>query len=377
MSAPRVLVLTFNNFALDTRARRHVEALATVADVVTCGKGDPPPGSCEHLVIPDGLDHLPTTPVGLAGLALRRNELAMRHLPAAIAARDLLQGLSVDLTLACNILTMPVAQEVLSGPKIVDMYEYAPREMEEDWRWRLMVQPFVTELCTRHLPRADAVVTVAPGIAREYEREFGVQPVTITNATHFHDPSPRPVGTTIRAVHGGIASPNRHLEDTIRAFAGVPGVTLDLYLVASPRARRHLVELRALAAATDNVRVLDPVPVSQISDTMDAYDLGVYVLRPNSFNYLHILPTKFFDYVQSGLGVLIGPSPEMEILTRAYGLGRVLPDFSAGTLRDALRQLSPEQVMEWKSASCAAARELSSEAQSAHLIGLVESKLQG
>jgi hypothetical protein len=376
MSRPRTLVLTFNHFELDTRARRNVAALSQIAEVVTCGKGEPPPGATEHLRIPDDLDHLPTTPRGLAALAMRRTDLAYHQTPAASAAHDLLQGVEVDLLLATNVLTLPPALDVAQGrPVIVDMYEYAPREMEENWQWRLMVQPFVTDLCRQYLPRADAVVTVAPGIAREYAREFGVDAVTITNASAFHDPSPRPVDGVIRAVHGGMATPNRHLENTILAAAGVPGLTLDLYLVPSPRARRHLKYLHSLAAGIDNVRILDPVPVDRIAETLDPYDLGVYVLYPNSFNYLHILPTKFFEYVQSGLGVLIGPSPEMAALAREHRLGQILPDFSQETLAAALAQLSPDEVFRWKQASCRAARSLSSEAQAARLVELVLSLL--
>jgi hypothetical protein len=304
---------------------------------------------------------------------MRRTASAYRNLPAARAAASLLADVQFDLVLANNVATLPVAlAEARGRPVLVDLYEYAPREMEEDWRWRLMVQPFVMDLCREYLPRASAVTTVSPGIAEEYTRQFGVEVATITNASAYRAPQPRPVGAVIRAVHSGMATPNRHLEETILAAADVPGLHLDLYLIPSPRAVGYLARLRSLALATGNVRVLDPVPMDEVPTALDDYDLGVFVLAPNSFNYRYVLPNKFFDFIQSGLGVLIGPSPEMAALTRAHGLGLVLPDFSRATLRGALTDLRADTVAGWKEASCQAARVLSAEPEAARLADVTQ-----
>ncbi|MGV1003177.1 MAG: glycosyltransferase family 1 protein [Candidatus Nanopelagicales bacterium] len=361
---PTVLLVVFTDVSQDPRVMRHVAALAAGFRVVTCGKGPPPPGVHQHLRIPDATEHLPMTPLGLAALASRRAELAYRQLPAARVARELLADVQFDVAIANDINTLPVVLEVAgTRPVIADLHEYAPREMEEDWRWRLMIQPWVSALCRKYLVRAAGMTTVAEGIAAEYRAQFGVTPQVVTNAGAYRAPAARPVGSPIRAVHTGIASPNRQLEKTIAAAADLPGLTLDLYLVSSVRARSHLGELSSQAGATSNVRVLDPVPMPQIPQTLDAYDLGVFVLDPINFNYAHALPNKLFDFVQSGLGVVIGPSPEMAALVRRHSLGEVLPDFSAEALRSCLASLTRDQVAGWKSAACGAARDLSAPGQ--------------
>lgn len=368
----RVAILTFTEVATDPRVMRHVDALRGTHEVVTCGKGPAPAGATAHLQIPYAADHLPMTPVGLFALALRRGRLAYRHLPAAQVAAALLSTSAFDVIIANDIAALPVALEVAGvRPVVADLHEYAPREMEEDWRWRAMVKPFAEQLCGQYLPRAAAVTTVATGIADQYRIEYGVDAVTVTNASPWRDPRPRPVGSPIRAVHSGMATPNRHLDEMILAAAEVEGLSLDLYFVASTRARSHLDELRGIANATSNVRVLDPVPMSDLPRTLDAYDLGIYVLAPTSFNNLHALPNKFFDFVQSGLGVLIGPSPEMAALTHRYGFGQVLPDFERKTLRSALESLRARDVRDWKEAACVAARELSSQAQAQRMRDVV------
>lgn len=372
----RVLVVTFTDIVRDPRVRRHIDALRTAFDVVSCGKGDVPPGVVEHHQIPSEAEHLPMTPLGLAGLAVRRSEMAYSHLPAAAEAIRLCQDVEFDVALSNDISSLPATWRLAgSRPLIADMHEYAPKEMEENLRWRLMVQPYATELCRNYLPRASLVTTVAEGIADEYRAEFGVRAETITNAAAYRGPPVRAAGTPTRLVHSGMAIPNRQLEVMIEAASGLPNVTLDLYLVPSIRAKAYLAKLRRRAASTPNVVVREPVPMADLPAALDAYDVGLHLLAPTSFNNEHALPNKFFDFVQSGLGIVIGPSPEMASLTRKYGLGQVLSDFEPDTLRSALRNMTSEVASGWKVASCAAARDLSSEAEESKLVSLVHEVL--
>ena len=161
----------------------------------------------------------------------------------------------------------------------------------------------------------------------------------------------------------------------IRAAGDIAGVTFDLYLIPSPRAPRYLAQLRTMADSTANVRILDPVPMAEVPETLDAYDLGIYLLAPTSFNNEHALPNKFFDFVQSGLGMIVGPSPEMAAAVRKHDMGLVLADFRAETLRTALFALEPTQVDRWKQASCRAATVLNDQAQADLLRRVVEEAL--
>jgi hypothetical protein len=163
----------------------------------------------------------------------------------------------------------------------------------------------------------------------------------------------------------------------VQAAADIPGLTFDLYLIPSPRARGYLASLRELAKASTNVRVLDPVPMAQVPQTLDAYDLGLYVLAPTSFNNEHALPNKFFDFVQSGLGMIIGPSPEMASAVREHGMGLVLGDFRVESLRRALGGVDPTQVDSWKLAACRAAEVLNDQAQAEVLRAVVGRALAG
>ncbi|KQV06022.1 hypothetical protein ASC63_00525 [Leifsonia sp. Root112D2] len=143
--------------------------------------------------------------------------------------------------------------------------------------------------------------------------------------------------------------------------ASASGATLDLYL--TPNDPEHLEELKTRAAASDRIVVHDPVPYSELIETLNAFDVGVHILPPVSFNNAWALPNKFFDYVQARLGLIIGPSHEMARLLNEYGCGVVADDFSSDALAAVLDNLTPEQVRGFKQSSDAAAHDLSAESQ--------------
>ncbi|MEI2717423.1 MAG: glycosyltransferase [Candidatus Nanopelagicales bacterium] len=371
----RILILSFSDIAHDPRILRHIRALGSIHDLVTCGFGVEPNAVSAHISIPPARS-MPTTRRGLAALALRRTEHAYSLIPAVREAQRAVAGRTFDLVLANDINTLPLALDVAAGrPVVSDLHEFAPLENNEDWRWRAVLKPFVTALCADHLPRATAVTTVSDGIAAEYAHRYDIKATTITNAAPFRRPQFRRTETPVRLVHSGVAARSRGLSEMIEAAADIPGVSFDLFLVRSQYEPRVLDQLQVRADQTQNVRVRPAVPMAELPAALDRYDVGLYVLPPVNFNHQHALPNKFFDFVQSGLGLLVGPSPEMAELVRHQRLGGVTAGFSVDALRHVLSNLSPDQVDDWKRGSCAAAQALSEQTQAGRLRDVIAAAL--
>ena len=123
---------------------------------------------------------------------------------------------------------------------------------------------------------------------------------------------------------------------------------------------RYLEKLRRLARAQPTVRLIPPVEPDQIIPVSHGYDMGLFLLPPLNYNYLHALPNKFFEFVQARLGVAIGPSPEMAPYVERHALGVVAEDFAPESLARALNRLTEDEVAGFKQNSHRAARELSS-----------------
>ena len=294
----------------------------------------------------------------------RRYEAAYRGAPVVRAAADLLVGRRArfDVVLADDIDTVPLALDLAPrGGVHADLHEYHPRQNEELRRWRWFVAPYYRWLVRTYGTQADSVTTVGEGIAREYRLRFGMRAGVVVNAPHFVALEPAPVHEPLRLVHSGNAQ--RHRLDVILAAMDLVTVpmTLDLYLM--PNDPAYLEELAERYAASDRVRIHPPVAPHELPTTLNAHDVGVYVLPPVSFNHLWALPNKIFDFVQGRLALVVGPSPEMAALVRRHGLGVVTDDFSAESLARALERLTRDDVGRYKAASHAAAHELSAEQQ--------------
>lgn len=358
----RLLILSFSELIRDPRVQRQIDLLEGRYEVITAGFGPSPHPSVEHVEIPGDTRAWPSSKQYLLTGRYRR---AYGDMSAVRAARELLEDrvAAIDVVLANDVNTLPLALWLAPRQGIhADLHEYAPREKEHVRSWRWFIAPFQRWICRTCLPQVRSVTTVSPGLAAEYEREFGVRAEVVTNAAAFEDREPRPTAAPIRLLHTGVARSNRRLEAMIDALQDGPeGVTLDFMLV--PSEPGYIEMLTERASGNPAVRFRDPVPYAELVDAVAQYDLSVVVFPATTFNLEHSLPNKLFEAVQARTGVIVGPSPDMAELVTEHGIGAVLEDSGAPALRAVLESLDARQVDAYKAAAHASARELSAEVQ--------------
>jgi hypothetical protein len=362
----RVLVLIYTPLASAPRALRQVQHLRDSNDVTTAGFGSRGFDGIPHVEIPNGAPQR----WSWFGRFLYLGMLALRiHWPIPrLSARDrdterLLGDQTWDIVIAHDLWSLAGALRL--APKhgiVLDLHEYAPKENEHSFIWRLVMAPYVRWMVRTMVPKVAATVTVSNGIAEEYRRNFGFDSAVAVNATPYYSLESREVGLPIRLVHSGLAAPERRLDLMIEAVRLTSAqVTLDLYLMDNGVG--EVERLRALAAGDPRIRLREPVAYRDLVQTLNGYDVGLSVLPPTTFNLAWCLPNKFFDYIQARLGVIVGPSPEMAGFVQRYAIGEVLPDFEVVSLARALDALTPKRVTSWKRGSASHAADLSSESQ--------------
>ncbi|MBA4246765.1 MAG: glycosyltransferase [Microbacterium sp.] len=357
---PRLLIISISRIVSDPRVLKQVRLFSADYEVTTCGQGPAPDGVVAHLEIPSDARGWVDDRVALI---TRQYTRAYENIQGVAAARHLLAGSRFDIVLANDLVTLPLALSL--EPRLgvhADLHEFAPREKEDLLGWRLFVAPFLRWICRRYLPRVASATTVAPGIARAYEKDYGVPFGVVTNAAPYADREPQPVHSPIRMIHSAAGQRQRRLENFIELMRDAPpGVELDL--IVMPNEPDYVAELKAAGATIPRLRFIDPVPYAQLVELVAGYDVSLNFLPPLSFNHRHALPNKFFEAVQARIGLVIGPSPEMVSILEQYGLGAVARDFEVDSLRDAIASMTPELVAQWKEAAHRAARALSAEEQ--------------
>jgi hypothetical protein len=282
-------------------------------------------------------------------LKLHRFDAYYWSLNCVRRAVEALGGKRFDLIIANDSDTWPLAVSLRgSGRVLFDAHEFPPREFEDLWWWRMLLQPCREYICRRYLRQADGVTTVCTGIAEEFDRCYGVHPAVVMNMPPVRTAPPLPVPQDrIRLIHHGIAIRSRKIENMILALDHLDErFTLDLMLTGSDA--RYLAKLRHLAGSRPSVRFRTPVPMERIPEETRDYEVGLFLLEPTNFNYLHALPNKFFEFIQARLAVAIGPSPEMARLVCAHDLGVVAEDFTPAALARALQTLTPEKIAHYK-----------------------------
>ena len=293
-------------------------------------------------------------------LAARRYELyywGHAQVEALMAAADALAVHSFDLVLANDVWVLPAALRLANGaPVWLDAHEYAPREFEDRTAWRLLLGPFFDAVCRRDLPRVARMSTVCQGIAREYTARYGVPVAVMPNCP---DPVELPVQPVqegrIRMIHHGAAIASRRIEAMIDLMHHLDErFHLDLMLVEQDPAT--MAALRQRAAGHPRIRFVPPVRMPDIAAHTNGYDIGLFLLPPTNFNYLHALPNKFFEFMQARLAIAIGPSPEMQDLVMAHGCGVVSPSFDPASLARVLAGLTRSDIEVMKHASDRASR---------------------
>lgn len=367
-----ILVISYSNLATDPRVNRQIRWLSEFYYVIAAGLGDPGVPDVRFI----SLSHVPPKKClfarGKSALQIlaRRFESHYWRLSATLKGLEALAGVHVDLVLANDIEALPLAVR-LAGvtPVIFDAHEYAPRQFDNSLRWRVFLQPYRAYLCWVYIPRTAAMFTVCQGIADQYRRDTGVTPVVLTNAPEYHDIRPNLRSTKedasqaaakIRMIHHGAASPPREIERMIAAMRHLDErFELDFLLV--PGSKDYISQLEEMARPDPRIRFLPPVPMRELVRFSSAYDIGVFLVPPTTFNLRHTLPNKFFEFIQARLAVAVGPSPEMARIVEQNGCGVVAADFTPEAFAAVLTGLDHAQINLMKQNSDRIARQMSAE----------------
>ena len=161
-------------------------------------------------------------------------------------------------------------------------------------------------------------------------------------------------------IHHGAASPPREIERMIAAMRHLDErFELDFLLV--PGSKDYISRLEEMARPDPRIRFLPPVPMRELVRFSSAYDIGVFLVPPTTFNLRHTLPNKFFEFIQARLAVAVGPSPEMARIVEQTGCGVVAADFTPEALAAALTELDHAQINRMKQNSDRIARQMSAE----------------
>lgn len=364
-----VLLVSFSPLDRDPRILRQLRVLSPHFDVITIGYGPKPELAKEHIEIsekPKGdwwgrIIRLVQANLGLTGRAYENSEKYSDALRWVNENAD-----RIGAVITNDVLALPIGLAT-GKPVHADVHEYALGQ-RNNLSTRILTAPYI-RWAAGLLPKATSMSTVAPGIARRYKDEYGVDSTIVTNSPYFVPDVPSTAtNRPVKLVHMGVAVEERSLDMPIKAVVAANrenagSVALDYYVV--PGVASYIEGLRKLAGdfAVTGVRLRQPVAFDEIHQTLRKYDAAVAYFPPKTVNLKHTLPNKFFEAVQARIGVITGPSSEMGPYLDEYGFGASTKDWSQEALNELVASLEPKEIDKWKESAAKVAKELSAEEQ--------------
>lgn len=252
--------------------------------------------------------------------------------------------------------------EALAAHIHADIHEY--RDIERlPGLWGLLTHRFTA---WRRLligsPAINSRTTVASRFAELYVADFGFEsPQLVRNIPPYHDLSPSAVDPErIRLVFHGLASSQRGFDQILDAMRLLDDrFDMTFMLTGNPAVVADLRE--RIKEFGDRVRLVPPVPMVELPQTVNQYDLEIIFYPPTHANVEFSLPNKFFEAIQGRLALVVGESSMMSEVVRRYENGIIVKGWTGADLASAISELSAERIAELKANSDTAARELNAE----------------
>ncbi|HEU4674623.1 MAG TPA: glycosyltransferase [Motilibacteraceae bacterium] len=197
--------------------------------------------------------------------------------------------------------------------------------------------------------RADAVLTVSPGIVERFA-EAGVPGVHLVRNT-FPARAHGPVGSPPSGVvYAGRLGPGRDLETVLAAAHRVPALPLTLvgpadqgWLGALEHAGRRDEGVGGAGGAEGGLppgaRVLPHVAPDDVDALLQQAGVSLVTLEDSCENHRLALPNKLFQAARAGVPVVAADLPEIRRLVQGHDLGVLYRPGDVGSLVDALTQV--------------------------------------
>ncbi|WP_377269135.1 glycosyltransferase [Peterkaempfera sp. SMS 1(5)a] len=335
----RVLMLVTSDVAHDSRVVREAGALAAAGHAVHVQGRDVPEGWA-----PAGAAFTVGSSSGGRGLrssrppSVRRSGwfwraarwwLLPRHRRRvwsawAVAAGSELRGGSFDVVHAHDFNTLPTAAR-LAGEQgallVYDAHEWwsGRQRHGRPVPWERLRERRMEAVLTG---RADAVVTVAQGIADRLER-WSAAPVTVVRNTFPAEPDEPPGqgAVPLPALPGGVVyagriGAGRDLETVLAGAGGQAEVVL-----VGPADEAYAARLTGRPGGA--AELLAPRPVDAVDALLRRHGLAVVTLADSCDNHRLALPNKLFHAVRAGVPVIAADLPELRRTVQRYGLGEL------------------------------------------------------
>lgn len=273
---------------------------------------------------------------------------------------DLLIANDIDTALANHAI-----QKIKKTPLIIDCHEYFCGVPELLGRTRTI--RIWKRIEKAALTYATQVITVNDSIAALLSKEYQIEVKVIKNV-----PSRKIIEDEVKIsnsffpyiIYQGAVNIDRGIEEMIEAMQFLP----DYHFVIAGKGDilQKLQQYVATLAWKDTIIFLGSLSPEKLRSFTRQAVLGVSMEKDTCINYHYCLPNKLFDYIQSGIPVLVSDLPEMRQIVERYQVGEYIGAHDSRILADKIKSMldDSDKIDYYRQQTIEAAKELCWEKES-------------
>jgi glycosyltransferase involved in cell wall biosynthesis len=209
------------------------------------------------------------------------------------------------------------------------------------------------------LPKLKTMFTVNETLAKIYSEKYHIPVQAVRNVPKLEGYRKNENGVNIREKYGiapkdflliyqGAVNKDRGLEELIEAFSYLPEA-YHLLIIGTGDVHQQLLE-KTLELELHRVHFLGQIPFSELATYTFQADLGVSLEKSTNLNYRFALPNKVFDYLASGVPILMSPLIELCAIIDKHDVGKLLPSHEPKDIAQSIETIftNQKQLAIWK-----------------------------
>jgi len=267
-----------------------------------------------------------------------------------VAFGPALDALDVDVIHAQDVHLLGVAARAasrarargLSTKLVYDAHEYiqglAPPRPVKAW----------SSLESEYIGRADAVITVAPTIARMLQEDYDLAglPTVVMNIPAVGATPARALRDVVGLgesdlllVYSGGLDATRGVHTLVIALAQLPDAHLALVSKAETVYTNELDQIAREGGYSDRLHFAPFVEPQNVVGYLSSADVGVHTIVSGPINHEVTLPNKVFEYMHARLPIVISDCKAMSNLVESLGVGKAFVSEDPLSLAEVLEEV--------------------------------------
>jgi len=211
-------------------------------------------------------------------------------------------------------------------------------------------------------PKLRYIYTICDSFCELYRKDYGTELKAVRNvpyrelsggegvvlASEIESRLPR--GKRFLLFQGAGINPERGVEELVLAMKYLDPADYHLVIVGGGDIFHIIKKMISDEQLSDRITILPKVPFEVLRAITRRADLGLSLDKPTNVNHIYGLPNKIFDYLHSGVPVLVSRLVELEKIVRKYEVGTFIDNHEPQHIASCIEAVfsDPVRLETWK-----------------------------